>query len=277
MFERLSHGWELAKTSYACLKKDTELLLFPLISGVACLLVLASFAVPLMGSDYLEVVTEEGLPQDPLAYLLLFLFYFANYFIIVFFNSALITCAIIRFKGEDPTLGDGFRAAFARLPQIFGWALVSATVGLILRVIESRSERVGEIVAGLLGMAWSATTYFVIPVLVVEKVGPVDAFKRSFSILRKTWGESLVANFSIGLAVFIAVLLALVPAGLGATIGGTATIVGVAVSALLVVTILLVSSALQAILLGALYLYATEGKTPSEFGVTELEGAFAPR
>jgi hypothetical protein len=107
---------------------------------------------------------------------------------------------IIRFKGGDPTLVDGFRAAAARLPQIAGWALVAATVWLWLRVIESRSERVGEIVAGLLGMTWSAVPYFVVPVIVIERTGPVDAFRRPVSILRRTWGEALSANFGVGFA-----------------------------------------------------------------------------
>ena len=67
----------------------------------------------------------------------------------------------MRLEGKDPTVADGFRAAFNRLHNIFGWALVSATVGLILRIIEDRSEKIGRIVSGLLGMAWTADTIFV--------------------------------------------------------------------------------------------------------------------
>ena len=33
--------------------------------------------------------------------------------------------------------------AIARLPQIFAWALVSATVGVLLKVIENAHEKVG--------------------------------------------------------------------------------------------------------------------------------------
>src|SRR5690606_33503734 len=105
----------------------------------------------------------------------LFAYYFVNYFVIIFFNSALISCAIIRFKGGNPTLSDGFSAASSRLPQIAGWAAVAATVGVVLRIIESRSEKVGEIVAGLLGMALSAVTSFVAPLIVVVRTGPVSA------------------------------------------------------------------------------------------------------
>ena len=279
MFTALSNGWELAKESYRVLMLDKELLVFPLLSGLACLCVLASFALPLVGSDYVRTVMEdEGAAQDPVLYVIVFAFYFANYFVITFFNTALIACAIIRFNGGDPTLGDGFRAAGSRLGQIFGWALVSATVGMVLRIIESRSERAGRFVAGLLGMAWSAASYFVVPVLVVEKVGPVQALKRSFAILRETWGEALVANFGIGLLVGLATLLAVIPAGLGVASGEPVLLaIGIGVAVLWVILVSLVSAALKAIVIGALYLYASDGTVPEQFDEGLLRASFVSR
>lgn len=279
MFQRISNGWELARSSYRCLMLDKEMLLFPLLSGMACLAVLASFALPLMGSDYVQTIREDGqAPHDPLAYVILFLFYFCNYFVIVFFNSALIACAIIRFHGGDPTVADGFRAAAARLPQIFAWALVSATVGVILKAIESRSSRAGKIAAGLLGMAWGAATYFVVPVLVAEKVGPLTAVKRSLSILRRTWGEALVSNFGIGLFVFLMVLACLIPAVVGFLGGSALTVaVGIGVTVVLLILVSLVSSALNGIVLGALYLYAADDRVPPQFDAGLFRDAFVQR
>lgn len=279
MFERISRGMELARQSLGVLREEKTLLVFPLLSGIACLFVLASFAVPLWATGYAQVVFDDGkLPQDPLAYVLLFLFYFVNYFVVVFFNSALVSCAIIRFHGQDATLGDGMSAAMSRLPQIAGWALVSATVGVILKAIESRSEKIGQLAAGLLGAAWTIATYFVVPVLVVEGVGPITAVKRSFAILRKTWGESLTANFGIGLIVFLAFLLALLPALLGSLLGTAATVVaGFAVTALLWIVIALVSTALHTIVVAALYLYAAKGEVPRQFDEQLLKAAYAPK
>lgn len=280
MFQRLTNGWELAKQSFNVLRLDKELLLFPLMSGLACIIVLASFAAPLWNSDYLNVVFEERqAPEDPLAYVILFAFYFINYFVIVFFNSALVACAIIRFRGGNPTLGDGLRAATERLPQILGWAAVSATVGVVLRIIESRSERAGQIAAGLLGMAWSITTFFVVPVLVIEKGGPVTAVKRSLSILRKTWGEALSANFGIGVITFLATLpgIIAVVAGVAVAASGYVALGAAAIAAgiLLVLIVALVSSALNAILLAALYLYAATDELPQHFDSERLAHAFA--
>ena len=279
MFRRLSNGWQLAQQSFRVLSLDKELLAFPALSGLACLLVLASFAAPLwLTGEAQAILDKHQAPRGPLAYLVMFAFYFVNYFVIVFFNSALVECAIIRFRGGDPTIGDGLKAAWARLPQIAGWALVSATVGVILRAIESQSEKAGQFVAGLLGMAWGAATYFVVPVLVVERVGPVDALKRSFAILRKTWGESLVANFSIGLIVSLAYFLACIPLFAGLAIAGPAgLLVGGIVTVALWILIGLAAAALNAIVLAAAYLYAAEGAVPQQFDAALLRDAFVSK
>lgn len=281
-FTRMANGWELAKESFGVLRLDKELLVFPLVSGISCLLVLASFAVPLWGSPYASVIFDEGqIPEDPVAYGILFAFYLVNYFVILFFNSGLVACALIRFKGGDPTVADGFRAAFNRLPQIFAWALVSATVGLVLRIVESRSERVGQIVAALVGAAWSIATYFVVPVLVVERTGPVEAVKRSFAVLRKTWGEALAANFGIGILVFLAMVpcIALIFFGVMMLAAGTGALGGVLLccGVLSLILVSLISSALDSILLAALYLYATEGTVPQHFDNSLLQNSFTTR
>ena len=208
-----------------------------------------------------------------------FLFYFVNYFIVIFFNSALVACAVIRLKGGDPTVSDGFGAALARLPQIAGWALVSATVGLILKAIESNSERFGEIVSGLMGMAWSITTFFVIPVLVIEGVGPIESVKRSLAIMRQSWGESLGANWGIGFIVFLMMLVSVLPIILGVfllqsaggIVGGGLILLGI----LMLLAVSLISSALNSIILAALYIYAAEGKIPNGFDPHMIQTAFS--
>ena len=286
MFERAANGWELAQQSWRVLKLDKELLVFPLLSGIACVLVMASFAIPLWTTGFAEEVMAERAAEQQagqfhqiVGVVLLFAYYFVNYFVIVFFNSALVACAIIRFKGGNPNLRDGFSAASSLLPQIAGWAALAATVGVVLRIIESRSEKVGEIIAGLMGMAWSAVTYFVVPVIVVERMGPIAATKRSFEVLKKTWGEALTANFGIGFVVFVASLLGIIPLIGGAVALGAGMvpvgIAGIAVGVVLLLAVSLISSALHSIIIGALYLYAAEGKIPSEFNEDTFRHAFA--
>ncbi|MEX0936913.1 MAG: DUF6159 family protein [Pirellulales bacterium] len=282
MFERIANGWELTKQSFHVLRMDKELLIFPLLSGIACLMVLASFAVPLWATGYMEeLLGQEQVRARPLDYVLLFAFYLVNYFVIVFFNSALVACAVIRFHGDDPTLKDGLGAAMDRLPQIFGWALVAASVGMILKMIESRSEKVGAVVASLLGMGWSIVTFFVVPVIVIEKAGPITAVKRSTAILRKAWGESLTANFGSGaigfllhIPAFMLIIAGVFVAGaVNAVLGGV--LIGAGVLAMLLIW--LVMSAINAIVLAALYLYAATDKVPDAFDKSRLTGAFAQR
>lgn len=280
MFDKLANGWELMKASGRVLRLDKELLVFPFLSGLSCLLVLGSFALPLFFSGALAIDQNAArhAVQNPLAYVVLFAFYFCNYFVIVFFNSALVACAIIRFNGGDPTLGDGLQAAGSRLPQILGWSLVTATVGFVLKIVESRSEKLGAFMADLLGLAWSIATFFVVPVIVVEKVGPIDAIKRSGQILRRAWGESFVANQGIGFFVFLFMLAACLPAALGIMTGVPAfMIAGIAITVVAMIVLSAISAALHSILLAAIYVFAADGRVPDQFDRGTLQDAFARR
>jgi hypothetical protein len=284
---RVANGWALARECFRVLRQDKQLILFPLVSGIASLLVLASFlGIGWASADMLRDATGHVSVRpgnDNLFWLLCGGFYFANYFVIVFFNAALVGCAMIRFRGGTPTLGDGLRIARERLPQIAAWALLAATVGVLLRMIAERVGFIGRIVIAILGAAWSVATYFVVPVLVVEKLGPVDAARRSTSIVKKAWGESLVSNAGIGFVTLLvtialvaliatgSMVLAVKMASFGIAIAGFAAIVVV------IIVAALVGSALNSIALCALYLYATQGKVPQAFANTGVQNAFAAR
>jgi hypothetical protein len=279
MFTRLINGWHLAMDGFRFLRSEKKLLVFPLLSGIACILVFLSFLLPLWGGGWLEDLgRQKGQQPSPILYGLLFVFYVVTYFVIIFFNSALVACAIVKFNGGEPTLGDGLGASMSRLPQIFGWALVAATVGFILKIIENSSEKAGQFVAGLLGMAWSALTFFVVPVLVVEKAGPVKAFTRSASILRRTWGEAAGANFGVGIVVFLLSLVAMLPLFLGIMLGATAAVIlGAVITFFLLIVVSLISAAVHGIIIAALYQYATESQVPPQFDEGALRGAFAAK
>ena len=277
--ERVSRGWMLTQQSFRVLMLDKELLVFPVVSAVAAIAVMATFVAPLWTSGTLQALGETGeAPRSPLLYVWLFAFYFANYFVMVYFNAAIVGCAIKRLRGGDPTVADGFRVATKRLPQIAAWALLSATVGLVLRMIEERVEGLGRLVTGLIGAAWSVATYFVVPVLVVEGVGPFEALKRSAGVLRKSWGEALVSRLGMGLVVMVAALAALLPAAIGFATGTTTgAVIGVAITAGLLILVSAGSAALNAILVAALYEFAADGKVPNGFDEAALRGAFGPK
>lgn len=281
MFDRFSTSFRLAGDSFQVLRQDKKLIVFPILSGIGCTLVVLSFLLPLfiIQPAWLQL-PRNGQIQSPWPYLLLFAFYFCNYFVVVFCNAALISCAIIRFNGGEPSLGDGISAAASRLPQILAWALVSATVGVVLKVIESAHEKGGEIISSILGTAWAIMTYFVVPVLVVEQVGPVDAVKRSMSVLRHTWGEALVGNFSIGLIIFLLGIPGFLLLAVGAAIAASHPAIGIGIVLLAVIYYLLlgaVSTALHNIYVGALYQYATHGSVPQGFDEYSMRSAFSTK
>jgi hypothetical protein len=133
--------------------------------------------------------------QGILSYIVLFLFYVVTYSVTIFANSALIGAALIRLNGGDPTLQDGFRIASERLGKILGYAVISATVGMVLRAISERSGIIGQIVIGIIGFVWSVATFLTVPVLVTEDVGPIDAVKRSAELLKKDLGRTNYGQF----------------------------------------------------------------------------------
>ena len=281
----IGRTWSLMGASWNVLKKDREILVFPLLSGISCLIVMASFAVPVFMTESWQPPSGEAETlQQVIYYGTVFLFYFCNYFVITFFNCAIVACATIRMSGGDPTVGDGLKAAISLIPAIAGWALVSATVGLILRAIESRSEGIGRFVSGLLGMAWTLVSFLVIPAMVVERMGPIEAFKESTRLLKRTWGEQLVSNFGFGILFFLLALpgFGLIALGVFFLPDGGANanvlmgvVVGIGILYFLVLS--LVQSALQAIFQAALYLYARDGITPLGFESSGLDNAMSRR
>jgi hypothetical protein len=282
MFDRLSTSWALAQSSWDVLRREKHLLFFPVVSGLGCLLVLASFAAPFLGYRLWEqfIDAQGNVQVPPWFYAVAFAFYFCNYFVIIFCNAALVSCALLSFSGTRPTLADGFQAAFSRLPQIFAWALVSATVGLVLKLIENAHEKAGEFISAILGTAWTVMTYFVVPVLVVEKVGPFEAIGRSIQILRKTWGEALVGRLGVGLFLFLLFLPCLALLLGGGWLCAQHGAAGLPVVALGVVALLgwmAAGSALNVIFQSALYQYAAFNEVPSGFDPGVMRHAFEPK
>jgi hypothetical protein len=204
----------------------------------------------------------------------LFLFYLCNYFVVIFFNAGIIACATVRLGGGNATVGDGFRAAASRLPAIAGWAVLSATVGLILRMIEDRSKWVGQIVAGLLGVAWTVVSFLVIPVLVVENKGPFAALQESAGLVKKTWGKQVMGGFGFGLIFFLLAIPAIAVIVLSVFSGNVALMAAcIGLGVIYLVVLGLVQSALQSIFQAAVFLYARDGQVPAGFEAEVLGSA----
>ena len=281
MLARLSNSWELVKASAAVLRADKELVVFPIISSIGVLLVSVSFVLPMIFAGVLDSLTSGKVGNiNILSFLIAFLFYLAQYLVIIFANAALVSAAMIRLRGGDPTVGDGFRIAFNRFGSIFGYALIASTVGIILNSLARRSNTLGRIAVSLVGLAWNLATFLVVPVLVAEEVGPFEAVKRSAQLLKKTWGEQIVGNLSIGgvfgLLTLVVIVLIVAPClYLMVTLNNPVILVVMAI--LLVASLIvigLVNSTLSGIYAAAVYRFAAEGETGGYFKPELVQEAF---
>ena len=281
MFAKLNNSWELVKASARVLGADKELMVFPIVSAVGTIIVTLTFALPVLFSGFIDRIVSDNL--QIISLLVLFIFYIVQYTVIFFANTALVGAAVIRLRGGDPTVADGFKVAFSRLAQILGYALIAATVGMILRAISERSRGLGRAVISLIGFAWNIATYLVVPILAVEGLGPIEAIKRSVALLKKTWGEQLVGNFGIGLVFTLftlAVLIIGIPAVILAFTWLQSVWLGVGLIVLLIlglVLIGLINSTLSGIYSAAVYQYAATGQTSPYFDNEMVRNTFSVR
>jgi Flp pilus assembly pilin Flp len=276
---RFARSWALVKLCWRVLQQDKELVVFPIVSTIGVLIVTVSFVVPGFFTGFWQDVSDNGVGVS--FWVLVVLFYLVEYLVIVFFNAALVSAAIIRLGGGDPTLGDGLRGAWSHIGAILGYAAIAATVGLVLQMLRERAGFAGAIIAALGGMAWTIITFLVVPVLVVEGVGPITAIKRSAGLLKKTWGEQIIGSAGIGLVFgLISLAVAVIGIGLGVLVMSAGiAVLGIAVIAVAVIAIIVISllgATLRGIYSAALYEYAVGGETGA-FDHETLAGAFQPK
>jgi hypothetical protein len=275
MFESIGRSFALVKTSWNILMDDKKLLVFPVLSGIVTLMVILTFVLPLLFAGQFLNVTTIG---PILYYGLLFTFYLVSYFVVIFFNTALITCVNARLNGKDMTAGEGLSNAIRHIGSIFAWALISATVGLILQIIHDKAGFIGQIATAIVGGVWSLVTFFVVPILILEDRGVVDSVKESVALIKKTWGESIVGSGSIML-IFVAIGIVGLLLVMATLFIGNMIIFGIALVLfiLLVVVLAIVASAMQGIFVTALYTYARTGTVPAAFDKDLIQNAFVPK
>jgi hypothetical protein len=281
---KFSRSWELAKQSFAIIRSDKQLMLFPVISAVACLIVTAVIATggTLMMLPAITSAAASGERfnpnHSPVFLLGVFTLYVANYFVMVFFNVALVGVANSRLMGGKWTFRDGLELAWARKGTIFQWALVAATVGMILRTLEERMGLIGRLIMRLIGVAWALACYFVVPVLAFEDLSPFEAVKRSSKLFRDTWGEKVIGGFSLSLVSLVLMLpgigLWLVAMFLGGIKG---LIFGTVVMILYFIMLSVFMSAVGGVFNAALYRYACFKQVPPAFDHDLIASAWAPK
>ncbi len=278
MFEKLSTSWELVKASGRVLWADKELLVFPIVSSIALFFVSLAFVVPMAFSGLFDALFSQNAQIGGL--IVGFAFYVVQYTVIIFANTALVGAAMIRLEGGDPTVKDGIQVAMKNFVNILGYAVIAATVGMIIQRLSENKQGLGRFIISLVGMAWNLATFLVVPVLAVEGLSPLAAVKRSAELLKKTWGEQLAGNFGLGavtgLSFFLVILLGggLLMAGAVLNLPLWALITGAVLLVAVLVLMGLVSSTLTGIYTAAVYQYAVSGEAGEWFDADLVRNAF---
>jgi hypothetical protein len=280
--ESTSRSWRLIRPSLAVINSDGELLVLPLLSGLATIVLMACFAGILWSTGTFASLQQQGPHMSADFYVWLVLFYIVQYFIVYFFNTALVGAALERLGGGDPTLHSALGLAVRRIGPILGYAFLSATLGMILRLVAERLGFIGRIIEASVGLAWTVATFLVVPILAAEGIGPVEAIEKSTGLLRKTWGENLIG--SAGMSIVFSAISAIaavvfIGGGMFAMRSGyvtTAVVAWIVGGAIILATILL-GATLGAVYQAAVYDFAVAGRPPPGFDRDLIDGAFRPK
>jgi peptidoglycan/xylan/chitin deacetylase (PgdA/CDA1 family) len=145
-------------------------------------------------------------------------------------------------------------------------------------------QRVGHVawierlLALLLNFAWAVATFFVVPALALEDIGPLAALKRSSSIVRRRWPESMTGSIAIGGTAGFAMIPGIALCVAGVTLFRSEPISGAIVLALgaaIVLPVMLYSSATSAVFSLAVWEYAHHAASHGPFSADDLQRPFS--
>jgi Family of unknown function (DUF6159) len=275
---RFKASWLLLKESLRFLRADSELLLVPVIATIIMVLLFAMLIIGLLVSGFVTATPDEAWTTQGLIFI-------AGSYLITAFVVAIATAMVahtvaVRARGQNATIGQSLWVALRHLPALFMWALLSATVGVVLRAISERSQWLGRIATSFLGAAWGVVTYFVVPAIIIDKKSTFAALSRSGTVFKQTWGETLITNISLGLIFLalhtVAILLFLAAFFVSVETGiPSVFVIGGIVYVVWLFAAIALQHVLNSIVVTLLYIYATADTPPENFNVMLLEAIVA--
>ena len=282
MFHTLGNTWQITKLSWKVLQLDRELIFFPIMGTLGAIVVGAIAAGVFAGTGTFDRLSGDETEFNVVDLIITIVAYFGALYMVIFCNAALIAAARERLEGGDPNVMSGIRAVRGMWLAILGWTIISGTVGLILQALQSAAREnshgvvriIAIILVSLLQTAWAYITFFVIPILVVERVGPITAIRHSSSLLRRTWGEQLAASFSFFIIYLLAAIIVAIPVVVLIFVAPViAIIVGVILGGIAIASV----AAMEGIFKAALYEWVAEGKGSEWFDRQLLSDAYGAR
>lgn len=273
-------GKQVLAATWRLLKQDRELVALPFVGAVFGILAFAIFFLPGYGAGWLAAGRHRG---DVALYAGIASAGLASTVVGVFFQTALVIGANERADGGAPTVQSCLRGAWQHRWKILGWSVVTSTVGFALGVIEERLGFLGWLFNFVGGLAWGIATFVVVPVMVSEQIGPVQAVRRSGRVLRATWGTSIrtaLRGWSLASLLYVVpTVLLLVGVVMVLSDNSSVVVPGVlcaGVGGLVMVGMVTLFSAVEAYAQALIYRYAMGRPTPG-MDPYVLAGAFQPK
>lgn len=269
MIEKITNGWKITKESLKVIKEDKEIIAFPIISSILIILLSISFFLLIIGAITAMPLIGES-PIGIIFYITFLLFIFISYSIAIFFKSAIITSATIRFNGKNPSFSEGIKEPLKRIHKLILWAIILGIINIILTAIRNIGKQKSKniqtatnIGTSTIGTAWNLLSFFVIPIILFEDKSVFQSLKRSKELFIKSWGENITAQISTGAIFTILILISAIPLIFSVLIGNKSiTIITLLIFLLCLGIILIISTSANGILTAALYHYATKNKMP---------------
>lgn len=271
-------GRQILSASWEMLQEDRQLFWIPVISATASLIAGATLFYPgFLAGDAI------GHSHSVALWAAFALAGFGSSTVAIFFQAALVIGAYQRADGIQPTLGGVLAAAWKLRGPVLAWALLATTVGVAIRALENRLGWLGRLLGLIGGLAWAVVSFLVVPVVVAEGLGPIEAVKRSGQLLRDTWGTSLRTTLRFGWIQMVALIVPMLGffVGLALVMPGTDSqrSLGIVILAISIVALFALGAVFAAVSTysrALIYRYATglavPGVEPEVFG-----GAFVAR
>ena len=272
MFSRISNTFNTIKLCVRVLKKDKELIFFPIMAAFSVL----ALAFVFWAMGLIDIQEEQANSTSFSDFIPEIILLFVANFFIVLFNSALISGALHRLRGGDPNVGSAMNHALKHIHHIFIWSIIVTIVAILIAIVKGDRREgsfVRQILGSMLQYGWTMMTFFVVPIIVAENMAPISAIKKSSSLFKRTWGDQVTANFGFGIIQILAIMIS---GAIGWFFGLLNPTLGIGIGALFAAISVSVVYTLEGIYKAALYEFAL-GEKPLEFEQHDLSRAYTAK
>ena len=275
MFQRIRTGWQLTKAAVGIIRQDKEMVVYPILTIAAILLLATLFFFIALASDLAASLAAPSFTKVTF-YLFIALFLVAAYTISIFFEGAVIASTLQRCEGKNPTIASGLRAPTRRIHQLVLWAIIMTVVAVFIQIVRNlgKGKSRGAQVASNVGAttfqtAWRLLSFFVIPIILFENTSVFPALARSKQLFVKTWGENISAQVTTSALFILLAFVGVVPLLFAIFLGGETLLqIALVLFSLYLIALIIITTTINGILVALLYAYATHRKIPKEYGIT---------